>query len=250
MMRAPMADLGASSRAFRRFWFGQAASQLGDAFGFVAMPLLVLDATHSVAGMGTVTAVAAGGQLLATPFAGVIVDRVHRRRLMIGCDVVRLGLYASLPILAWSGRLHIGVLYAVALLTSIASNLFMVGYFAAITNLVVGTSLALSSVGAVLGAVAGGRRRPRARHAPGGRGRKRARDGVPRRRARRGCARRRRCAPAPECRLSANAANHHACRGDRRVQASYASLRRCAWSAEPKCSSWARDRSDCSPRCA
>ncbi len=131
-----MTEGGTSSRSFRRFWFGQAASQLGDAFGFVAMPLLVLDATHSVAGMGTVTAIAAAGQLVATPFAGVIVDRVHRRRLMIGCDLVRLVLYASLPLLAWTGTLHVGALYAVALLGSIASNLFMVGYFAAVANLV------------------------------------------------------------------------------------------------------------------
>jgi len=131
-----MKDVGTGSRSFRRFWFGQAASQLGDAFGLVAMPQLAFEVTHSVAGMGTVTAVAAAGQLLATPFAGVIVDRVHRRRLMIGCDLARLVLYALLPLFAWSGRMHVGVLYAVALLTSIASNLFMVGYFAAIANLV------------------------------------------------------------------------------------------------------------------
>jgi predicted MFS family arabinose efflux permease len=131
-----MPELGTKSRSFRRFWFGQAASNLGDAFGFVAMPLLVLDATHSVAGMGTVTAIAGVGQLVATPFAGVVVDRVHRRRLMIACDLARLALYAVLPILASLGRLHIGVLYAVALLTSIASNLFMVAYLAAVANLV------------------------------------------------------------------------------------------------------------------
>ena len=119
---------GTASRSFRRFWFGQAASNLGDAFGFVAMPLLVFDATHSVAGMGTVTAVAAVGQLVATPFAGLAVDRFHRRGLMIGCDLLRLVLYALLPFLAAFHALGLGVIYAVALLSSIASNFFMVSY--------------------------------------------------------------------------------------------------------------------------
>lgn len=127
---------GTASRSFRRFWFGQAASNLGDAFGFVAMPLLVFDATHSVAGMGTVTAVAAVGQLVATPFAGLAVDRFHRRGLMIGCDLLRLVLYALLPFLAAFHALGLGVIYAVALLSSIASNFFMVSYLAAVANLV------------------------------------------------------------------------------------------------------------------
>ncbi|HTQ04947.1 MAG TPA: MFS transporter [Polyangiaceae bacterium] len=137
-----MAEGGTSSPSFRRFWFGQAASQLGDAFGLVAMPQLVLETTHSVTGMGTVTAVAAVGQVIATPFAGVIVDRVHRRRLMIGCDLARLALYASLPLCAWSGTLKLGLIYVVALLTSVASNLFMVGYVAAIANLVESSEVA------------------------------------------------------------------------------------------------------------
>jgi len=128
--------VGRLSPSFRRFWFGQTASNLGDAFGFVAMPLLVFDTTRSVAGMGTVTAVAGVGQLLAATCSGVIVDRVHRRHLMIGCDLARLVLYASLPLLAALGTLSLGLIYVVALLTSAASNLFMVAYLAAVANLV------------------------------------------------------------------------------------------------------------------
>jgi MFS family permease len=121
---------------FRRFWVGQTASNLGDAFAFVAMPLLVLEATHSIVGMGTVTAVTGAGHLLGTTFSGIVVDRVNRRRLMIGCDLARLVLYGTLPVLARGGALGLGVLVAVALLGGVASNLFMVGYFAAVPNLV------------------------------------------------------------------------------------------------------------------
>ncbi|MET0790115.1 MAG: MFS transporter [Polyangiaceae bacterium] len=124
------------NRPFRLFWAGQTASNLGDAFGFVAMPLLVFDATHSVVQMGNVTALTAGGQLLAATFSGVVVDRVHRRALMIGCDLARLVLYGSLPLLAALGSLHLVLIYTVALLAAVASNLFLVAYSAAVPNLV------------------------------------------------------------------------------------------------------------------
>ncbi|HXK17386.1 MAG TPA: MFS transporter, partial [Polyangiaceae bacterium] len=95
----------AKSSYFRRFWLGQAASNLGDAFAFVAMPLLVFDATHSVVQMGYVTGITGVGQLLAATFSGVVVDRVNRRALMMLCDLVRLALYGLLPLLAWTGAL-------------------------------------------------------------------------------------------------------------------------------------------------
>ncbi|MEO7036803.1 MAG: hypothetical protein ABI548_22830 [Polyangiaceae bacterium] len=63
----------AQNRHFRRFWLGQAPSNLGDAFGFVAMPLLVFETTHSVVQMGYVTAITGAGQVLAATFPGVVV---------------------------------------------------------------------------------------------------------------------------------------------------------------------------------
>jgi MFS family permease len=121
------------NRSFRLFWLGQAASNLGDAFGFVAMPLLVLETTHSVVHMGYVTAIAAGGQLLAATFSGVVVDRVNRRRLMIACDLLRLAFYGALPLVAGLGRSSLPFIYVAAALTAVASNLFSVGYMAAAT---------------------------------------------------------------------------------------------------------------------
>lgn len=129
------ASLG-KNRFFRLFWIGQAASNLGDAFAFVGMPLLAFEATHSVVQMGYVTAIAGAGQLLAATFSGVIVDRVHRRGLMIGCDLTRLVLYGALPVLAAFGKLQMPILYVICLLAAVASNLFLVAYMAAIANLV------------------------------------------------------------------------------------------------------------------
>ena len=50
----------------------------GDAFSFVAFPLLVLDATGSVAAIGGVSAASAFTHLATGVFAGPIVDRSHR----------------------------------------------------------------------------------------------------------------------------------------------------------------------------
>lgn len=45
-----------ANRDFTVFWCGQTLSELGNAFALVALPLLVLDATGSVARMGLLTA--------------------------------------------------------------------------------------------------------------------------------------------------------------------------------------------------
>lgn len=129
-------------RDFRLFWLGQSASSLGDAFAIVAMPLLVFDATRSVVAMGTVTAVASAGQVVAGTVSGVIVDRVHRRRLMIACDVLRMALFAALPGLLRLNAAALPTICAVTALTAVASNLFSVGYLAAIPNLVEATEVA------------------------------------------------------------------------------------------------------------
>ena len=74
---------------FRRVWAGQAISALGDAFAFVAIPLLVLEATGSVARMGLVSATGVAAQMIGGLFSGAIADRVNRRKLMIACDLGR-----------------------------------------------------------------------------------------------------------------------------------------------------------------
>jgi hypothetical protein len=139
-MRASVED-----RPFRLFWLGQTASNLGDAFGFVAMPLLVFETTHSVVDMGYVTGIAGAGQLFAATFSGVVVDRVNRRRLMIACDLMRMALYGALPLAAWLGRSSLALICITAFLTAIASSLFGVSYMAAVANLVEADDLAAAN---------------------------------------------------------------------------------------------------------
>lgn len=67
-------------RDFAVFWAAQTLSVLGDSFALIALPLLVLEATGSLARMGLLTAVGGAAAVVAAVFAGVVVDRVDRRR--------------------------------------------------------------------------------------------------------------------------------------------------------------------------
>ena len=86
------------NRNFNIFWFGQTLSGLGDAVAMIAMPLLVLQVTGSVAQMGLVIGTFAVMQLFTGIFAGILVDRLDRRRLMIDCDLGRQFVYALIPV--------------------------------------------------------------------------------------------------------------------------------------------------------
>lgn len=85
---------------FRRLWLGQIVSQLGDWLDYVALFTLLLELT----GSGT----AAAGMLVArflpgffvSPLAGVVVDRMSRKRVMIVADLGRSVLVLGLLTIA------------------------------------------------------------------------------------------------------------------------------------------------------
>ncbi len=132
---SPSAQLW-GNRGFNILWAGQTLSVLGDSFALVALPLLVLQATGSVAQMGLVTGVNGIGQLIAGVFAGTIVDRVDRRRLMIVCDVARCGFYTLIP-LWWALRgPAFWLIYLVVIGASMLSMGFQVAYMTVVANLV------------------------------------------------------------------------------------------------------------------
>lgn len=125
-------------RDFAVFWAAQTLSVLGDSFALIALPLLVLETTGSVARMGLLTGVGGAAAVVAAVFAGVVVDRVDRRRLLIGCDLVRMVLYGVIP-LVWLAGPQVWLLYAVLPLCEAVGMLFAVGYVTVVRSLV-GTS--------------------------------------------------------------------------------------------------------------
>ncbi|MFE9053680.1 MFS transporter [Streptomyces mutabilis] len=120
---------------FGVFWAAQTLSVLGDSFALIALPLLVLEATGSIARMGLLTAVGGAAAVLAAVFAGTVVDRVDRRRLLIGCDLVRMVLYGLVPLM-WLLGPQVWLLYAVLPLCEAVGMFFAVGYVTVVRSLV------------------------------------------------------------------------------------------------------------------
>ncbi|HLK88961.1 MAG TPA: MFS transporter [Polyangia bacterium] len=132
----PSAPVDARAAQFRLYWAGQGISSLGDAFAFVAMPLLVLDVTGSVASMGLVSATGVGAMVVAGLFSGAIVDRSNRRRLMIACDVGRSLAYGLVPVCWALGLRSLALIFVTTAVGGLLGNLFQVAYVAALPELV------------------------------------------------------------------------------------------------------------------
>ncbi|HEY7291335.1 MAG TPA: MFS transporter [Vicinamibacterales bacterium] len=78
-----------TNKNFRLLFFGQAISQLGDWFNSVAVFALLLDLTGSATAVAWMMIVQYLPMALVGPAAGVVVDRVNRRKLMIAADLIR-----------------------------------------------------------------------------------------------------------------------------------------------------------------
>jgi MFS family permease len=77
------------NKNYRYAWMGQVVSEVGDHFNNIAVFSLALSASHSglvVSGIMLSRAVPA---VLAGPLAGVLLDRMDRKRIMIASDLVR-----------------------------------------------------------------------------------------------------------------------------------------------------------------
>lgn len=106
-------------RAFVLFLTARTVSTAGTAVTLVAMPLLVLQRTGSPALASLVTAVEVVPYLVFGLVAGAVADRVDRRRLMVGADLVNAVALASVPLAAATGVLTTGhVLVAAAVVAT------------------------------------------------------------------------------------------------------------------------------------
>nr|WP_185030275.1 MFS transporter [Streptomyces candidus] len=118
-------------RDFRLLWCGETAGKFGASVTGVTMPLIAVSTLHaSTLEVGLLSAAAWAPWLIIGLPVGVWVDRLRRRTIMLTAAAVSLALYAGVPLAAWSGRLSIGFLLAVALLTGTAAVFFQTAYTA------------------------------------------------------------------------------------------------------------------------
>jgi MFS family permease len=109
-----------ASRDYRRLWTARTASQWGDVFASVALPLLVFDLTGSGFGVSVVVAAEILPVLLFAPLAGTLADRWPRVRIMVGADLLRAALATTLMFL----DTNIIAIYLLAFAMSVGTVLF------------------------------------------------------------------------------------------------------------------------------
>ncbi|MBA2681271.1 MAG: MFS transporter [Ktedonobacteraceae bacterium] len=84
---------------FLLLWFGQTASIFGDRVTGLALPWLLLQQTHSTFDAGIITALRYLPLIALGLMAGLVVDRLNRRLVLIICDVARAGILSLIVLL-------------------------------------------------------------------------------------------------------------------------------------------------------
>jgi len=78
-----------TNRPFRHLWYGQVVSELGDWLNSIAIYMLVLELSGTGTAMATVMMAKLLPIFFVSPLAGVLVDRMDRKVIMITSDVLR-----------------------------------------------------------------------------------------------------------------------------------------------------------------
>jgi MFS family permease len=116
-------------RGFLSLWGAETVSQFGSQVTFLALPLvaiLVLD--ESAFRVAALTSVYFLPFLFFTLPAGVWVDRLRRRPILVIGDLVRAVALLTIPIAYWADVLTIWQLYVVAFVTGVGTVFFDVAY--------------------------------------------------------------------------------------------------------------------------
>ena len=142
------AGLVRENRNFRRLWFGQIVSLLGDWFNMIACATLIAQLTQSGAAVGGLFVVRMLAPFLMSPFAGVAADRYNRKSILIITDLLRAVLV--LGFLGVGGPRGVWFLYGLTALQLGVSGFFYPARSAILPSLVrpeeLGTANTLSSV--------------------------------------------------------------------------------------------------------
>ncbi|HEY8267128.1 MAG TPA: MFS transporter, partial [Xanthobacteraceae bacterium] len=124
-------------RDFRALWGAETISQFGTQVTFLALPLVaILVLQETTFRVALLTSVEFLPFLLFTLPAGVWVDRLRRRPILILSDVVRAAALLSIPIAYWLDALSIWQLYAVAFVHGTGTVFFDVSYQSYLPSLV------------------------------------------------------------------------------------------------------------------
>ncbi|MCD6289353.1 MAG: MFS transporter, partial [Anaerolineae bacterium] len=106
---------------FRLFWSARLVTLIGSWMQRVALGWLVLQLTNSPLLLGVVSFAGAVPVILLGLFAGVAVDRVDKRRLVLATQTAFMFLALTLAILTASGHIRVWHVIAIVMLTGVVN---------------------------------------------------------------------------------------------------------------------------------
>lgn len=131
---------------YRRLWIGSLVSNIGTWMQLIGSGWLVLQLTNSPFWLGMESFAAALPILAFSLPAGVIADRVDRRRLLLVGQSIAGGLALVLAVLAWLGIVRLWHILGITLLSGAATAFTMPSWQAMIPDLV-GKERLMNAVG-------------------------------------------------------------------------------------------------------
>ena len=112
---------------YRLFFIGQAISLIGTWMQSVALQWLIYRMTGSAVLLGTVTFATLIPTFIISPFAGVVIDRMDKRRVIIATQVLFLLEASILGALVLAGTIQVWQILALSAAVGIASAFDMPG---------------------------------------------------------------------------------------------------------------------------
>ena len=151
---------------FRRIWFGEIISYLGDWFNLIGSAALIAELTGSGLAVGVLFVLRTLAPFLISPLAGVAADRYNRKHLLIFTDLTRAATVLAFLLVREPG--HVWLLYTLTFIQMAIGGVFFPTRNAILPNITsaqeVGAANALGATtwsvmlafGAALGGVATG----------------------------------------------------------------------------------------------
>lgn len=131
------------NRNLRLLWMAQIVSEMGDWFYSVAIYSFLLELTGSAQTVALAFLMQVLPQVFMSPVAGVINDRLSRRKVMMFADWARAGIVLSMILVRTRGMLPL--LYLLLLLESVCWSLFEPGSRAVIPNITEGEEIPVAN---------------------------------------------------------------------------------------------------------
>lgn len=110
-------------RNFRLFWTGQCISLIGTWMQNVAQAWLVLEITGSAFWLGVVSAIQFLPMLLLSLYAGTLIDRFDKKKLLILTQTLMMVLAFALAVDTWLNTVVIWHVLVIAAILGIANTL-------------------------------------------------------------------------------------------------------------------------------